>query len=305
MSAASLIARLRMPQRSAARSPRTVRGLLSTLGRVVLWLVVGVVLMRGLTGILATDRAAQPRHVIRDALAMAWPDDAARAYAAEFTVAYLSRDPDQNPVAAAQALEAFAAPDLVGQLAPHYDDDRARLAVRSATVARVASVDDRHSLITVAATLAGAEVGRRLLTVPVARDTRGGVVVYDLPAFASAPVRASASTPAADPLFGAQRAAISDVLARFMRSYLAGDTSALAYLVPPGTRIAAAAGRWELLEVSSIGALDAGRRGGRLVLATVQARNPRLQATYALRYRVRLVRRDRWYVAAINDTKQG
>ena len=41
-------------------------------------------------------------------------------------------------------------------------------------------------------------------------------------------------------------------------------------------------------------------RGGRLVLATVDVRDRATGAVLALRYRVRMVRRDRWYVADLN-----
>ena len=37
----------------------------------------------------------------------------------------------------------------------------------------------------------------------------------------------------------------------------------------------------------------------------VGARDVRSRAVYALRYRVRLVRRDRWYVAGINESVKG
>ena len=49
-----------------------------------------------------------------------------------------------------------------------------------------------------------------------------------------------------------------------------------------------------------------GSGGGRTrsVLATVRARDVQSRAVYALRYRVRLVRRDRWYVAAVNTTQK-
>ncbi len=39
----------------------------------------------------------------------------------------------------------------------------------------------------------------------------------------------------------------------------------------------------------------------RLVVASVSARDPASGATYELRYRLRLVRDDRWLVAAVND----
>ena len=85
-----------------------------------------------------------------------------------------------------------------------------------------------------------------------------------------------------------------------MRAYLAGDSGGLSYLVSPGTRIAAAAGRFELVELGSITRLGAPARDERLVLVRVEARDSLSRAVYALRYRVRLLRRDRWYVAEIN-----
>ena len=43
-----------------------------------------------------------------------------------------------------------------------------------------------------------------------------------------------------------------------------------------------------------------------VVLVTVRARDPRSGAIYRLRYRVALVRADRWYVASVNESpKEG
>ena len=66
--------------------------------------------------------------------------------------------------------------------------------MRSATVERDGRrVDARHALITVAATLAtDGELGTRRLTVPVARDAAGRLVVDELPSFASRARRARA-----------------------------------------------------------------------------------------------------------------
>jgi hypothetical protein len=41
------------------------------------------------------------------------------------------------------------------------------------------------------------------------------------------------------------------------------------------------------------------------VLVTVRARDVQTRAVYGLRYRVRLVRGDRWYVQSVNTTRQG
>jgi hypothetical protein len=141
--------------------------------------------------------------------------------------------------------------------------------------------------------------------VPIAGDGRGGLVVDDLPSFSSAPARAQVDTPEREPLSGAEGSGIAAVLRPFLRAYLAGDSAGLAYLVPPGARIAAAAGRWELLDLTSVSAAGPATRAGRVVLATVQARDKSSRATYTLRYRVRLVRRDRWYVAAVNGQGRG
>jgi hypothetical protein len=140
------------------------------------------------------------------------------------------------------------------------------------------------------------------VTVPVARDAGRGLVVYDLPSFAAAPDRATVAAPTGEPLLGSEREALGEVLVPFLRAYLAGDTDALTYLVPPDTRIAAVTGRWQLLDMTSLSAIGSASTTERTVLATVQARDERLSITYTLRYRVRLLRRDRWYVAELNDS---
>jgi hypothetical protein len=285
------------------RPPRTGAELLARFGRVLLWLVVGVVLIRGSAGTFATERSARVAYPVRVA-APSWPDDAARAFAVEFASAYLTHSPSDEPGAYAAALAPFASPELVADLAPHFDNGAPAETVRSATVAGIARLDGEHALVTVAAVLDG-PVARRFVTVPVARDHRGGLVVDDLPSFTSASPRAAADTPELEPLLGADGAAIASVLTPFLRAYLAGDSAALAYLVPPGTHITAAAGRWELIDVTSVAAAGPATRAGRMVLVAAQARDLRSRAVYALRYRVRLVRRDRWYVADLNGPGRG
>jgi hypothetical protein len=126
--------------------------------------------------------------------------------------------------------------------------------------------------------------------------------VYDLPSFGPVPRLAAADPPDADPLLGTDQGAIAGVLTAFLRPYLAGDTAGLAYLVPPRTRMDAAAGHLQLTDLTSVGTVGPVSQSTLTVLANVQARDPRTRTTYALRYRVRLVRRDRWYVADVNGT---
>jgi|1186.fasta_scaffold21023_2 hypothetical protein len=294
-----------LQQRLRAGDParvRTPRDLLTGVGRLVLWLVVALLLVHGAGDMLGpSDDAPEPR-LARAEQAPGWPNDAARALAVEFATAYLTYAPGEDPDAAAQRVNAFASAEVVRELVPHFDRGTPAQAVRSAAVARTVTLDARHALVTVAATLAtDGQLGTRRLTVPIARDDAGGLVIDDLPSFAAAPARAATAPRDEEPLLGADRGAIEDVLTRFLRSYLAGDTGGMAYLVVPGTRIAAAAGRLELLSLTSVTVMAPAERGRRVMLVTVHVRDVGSRAVYMLRYRVRLVRRDRWYVAELNE----
>jgi hypothetical protein len=288
------------PRRREIAGPLTAGELLARLGRLALWAAVAVVLVRGLGDILASS-GSTPTGRARERTADVWPDDAARAFAVEFATAYLHQPPQDDPGEYARRIAGFASTQLAADLAPQLDQRGSGQAVRSAAVAGSTTLDARHALVTVAATVTTPDgVTTRHLTVPVARDAAGGLAVYDLPSFAAASPRTSAGPTDGEPLIGDERAAVEDVVGRFMRAYLAGDTGGLSYLVPPGTRIAAAAGRFELVELGSITRLGAPARDERLVLVRVHARDSLSRALYALRYRVGMVRRDRWYVADIN-----
>jgi hypothetical protein len=185
------------------------------------------------------------------------------------------------------------------------DSDTARQDVLSVNATGATILDGDHALISVAARVSGKPPRIVRLTVPIARDAHRGLVVYDLPSLAPAPQRAGVGPSAGAPILGSERAAIGDVLTRFLRAYVSGDRAALAYLVPPGTRVAATSGGFELLDVGSLTSSGAAAGRTRWVLATVHVRDGVSRASYTLRYRVRLVRRDRWYVAAINDPGRG
>ena len=127
------------------------------------------------------------------------------------------------------------------------------------TVARTARLDARHALVTVAATVEGAPA-TRYLTVPVARDDAGGLVVSDLPSFAAgAGARVARAAGDASRWRCRSGRRSTPVVSRFLRAYLAGDASGLEYLVPAGVRIArAGARRSELRRRRRAGARGAG-----------------------------------------------
>jgi hypothetical protein len=294
---------LRRPHRD--RGSRTARELFARLGRAMLWLAVAVVLMRGLAGTFASQRT-RPAHTGRVARVVAWPNDVARAFAVEFTTAYLDRPAGEDPGDYAQRVAALASPGLAELIAPRLDPRATTQTVRSTAVAGAEAVDRGRALITVAASVVAEGESRIVrLTVPVARDDAGRLVVDDLPSLAPAPARASVGPPDGEPLLGNERAAITDVVTRVLRAYLAGDARGLAYLAPAGVRLGAASGGFELVEITSLATLGRAWGARRLVLATVQVRDRVSRALLALRYRVRLIKRDRWYVAELNGPQEG
>jgi len=272
-------------------------------GRLALWLTIALLLARGAGDLLASEPLAT-RAGAQRAQEQRWPDDAARAFAVQFASVYLNQSPQAGSNVYAQRVAGFAAGEIAGELVPRVPAGGPGQSVRSATVAGVEPVDGRHALITVAAQISAArEMGTRLLVVPVARDERGGLVVYDLPSFAPVAGVGRVSAVQSEPLLDPEREQIEDVLGRFFRAYLTGATDELTYLVPPGVRIGAVAGRFALVSPISVAEPTTGARSGdaRQVLVTLQARDVRSRVVHTVRYRVDLVRRERWYVATVND----
>ena len=287
------------PRRDGVRAP-TTGGVVRRLGRAVLWLLVLVLLLRGLASVLEPRPTATVAAAPSGSIAAAWPDDGARAFAADFARAYLSYSPDDADELA-ETVRAFVVPELASSIVPQYREDAQRREVGSVSVARVARVDDRHAVITVAASATG---GTRYLAVPVARDDRGGLVVSDLPSLVAPPSRAVVPPVSLEPLPTGERGAIEDIVTRFLADFLAGDSGALRYLTPADVRIAALGQRHELVDVTALALARPARGRTRDVVATVRARDA-AGVTYGLRYRLRLVREDRWLVAAVETTRKG
>jgi Conjugative transposon protein TcpC len=285
----------------AARTPAEV---LRLIGRVTLWALLALLLARGAADVLADEPSgtASDRRPVRSAAV--WPDEQARAFAAGFARAYLSYSPRRRQ-RYVRGLGRFMAAELVAGAVPEFVGRGGDQLVEQAVPARSARVDADRAVITVAVGLAGSP-GVRYLAVPVARDDHGGLVVADLPSFVAAPAAARPEWEESEPLTGSERAELEDVLARFFRAFLAGDAAGLEYLTPAGERVRAVSPPLELVGVDSIAALPDEEAGDPLVVVTVRARDARSRAVYRLRYRVALVRADRWYVASVNESpKEG
>ena len=281
---------------------RTPAELLRFGGRSLLWCLVLVLLVRGLSDVVAAPEPA-PVAAAPESSSLAWPAEEARAFAVRFTRAYLAYAPSEGSDAARE-LQSFVAPDVADGIVPVLAGRGKPPAVQDAVVARTERLDDRHALITVAATVAGSSAPR-LLTVPVARDADGGVVVSDLPAFAAPAPLAGVSEATLDPLPAADGAAIEELLVRFFRPFLAGKSDELSYLVPAGTTLEAVAAPLTFVGFDGVAALPGGESADRWVLASLRARDSASGVGYGLRYRVRVVRRDRWLVAAVDSGPEG
>jgi hypothetical protein len=274
--------------RLAARRPRSGLALRNA-GRVALWVAVAIVLVRGIGAIVSypdgapSGRSAQTAEV-------RFPGDEARAFALRFVNAYL--DP-----AGAGSITRFLADGL---------SDRAALvpprgpgaSVAWATVARAASLGGARALVTVAALRQDGT--SRYVTVPVARDERGGLVVSGLPSFSPPPPRAALDGDDVEPLTGREAEPIGDLVERFLREYVAGaDRAALSYLLLPGATVAPLPAGLRVVGVDGLEQASSAPPGQRSVIASVRVRESSTGAIYPLAYRLDIARRDRWYVAAV------
>jgi hypothetical protein len=276
---------------------QTPAGLLKRLGRATLWLLVLVLLLRGVASVMEPREPSAVATTSKPAAA-AWPDDEVRAFASDFARAYLTYNA-KDPEASATAIRAFVGSELASSIVPEYGEDASRRAVGSVSVARVTKLNDSRALVTVAAAATG---GTQYLSVPIARDGSGGLVVSDLPSLAAPPSVASAPASETESLPAGEREPIEDVVTRFLTAYLAGDAGELSFFTPTGVRVGALAQEHELVDVTSLALVAPAQGRVREVLATVRARDAATGATYGLRYRLQLVREDRWLVAAVNSS---
>lgn len=288
------------------RKPKTDRGaepaskLLRQVGRYLLWAILLLVFVRGVGAIFAGDPERTTRADAGSALRTpSFPDDEARAFAVQFTRAYLTFAPE-HPEYHELSVRPFVS-------APLREDGALELPVRgpsqtvtSATVARAKPLGDNRALVTIAATVVNRTITTRYLTVPVARDANGGLTVYDYPAFSSPPPVGEVDVPEPSSLDGAGSSEISDLMTRFFAAYLdARQLSELAYFLARDARVIPLEQRYRLRRVLGVAQVGEGTGPTRIVLVTVRARDPETRADYTLRYRVELVRRDRWYVKTL------
>jgi hypothetical protein len=253
--------------------------------------VLAFVAVRGVSDILGgSDGQAVARSGAVDTRSV-WPDDEARAFATRFARAYLTHS-RRYPGSEQRIVASMSAPALRDTVAI----ERPRTqAVADTSVARVARLGADRALVTVACVVLGRSVSTRYLAVPVARDSAGGLVVFDLPSLASPPPGANVAPPEGEPLSGADAEQIEALLRRFLAAYLGGDREQLSYFMAPAAKLPVPlGGGYELIELERVE-----RLGSRRVIAVARVHDRSSGAVYTLRYRIALARGDRWLVRGI------
>jgi hypothetical protein len=243
-------------------------------------------------GLVASARfaIAPPRPVVvrAPAGASAQTDRAGEGFAALFARRYLTWD-SASPEAHRLALAPYLGPEMepeAGFQPPQTGSER----VEWTQVVR-AQPAAGGGLYTVAVQTDAS--GLVYLSVGVVRGAGGTLALSGYPAFVGAPQAATAPAPAQ--LSEVREAALSTVVQRALRNYLAGAQSELAADVVAGASIPPPAAP---LVLESLDTLD-WEPDGHSVLALVHARD-RAGARYALAYRLAVVTDGgRWEISAI------
>jgi hypothetical protein len=273
--------------RSANFSPRS---LLRSVGRVGIWIVLGILLVRGLGAVLTPSHASAPPARVGSVAAV---DQASSALAVRFARTYLD-DPSSR------VLTPFLAEGAkVRSGRPPADSGPL---VAQAEVSATQELGDGREILTVACELRDARV--LYLAVPISRSGAGEVAVMGAPWIVAAPGVAGVAAVRPRPLAGPDAAAIGALVEKFIPAYVSARTpSDLSYLLAPGAGVVPLAGSLDLLGAPGAPAqLGDGEGRRRTVIVACRLRDPASGAVYRLAYRLGLLRRDRWYVQAVEGT---
>lgn len=265
-------------------SNSSVRSLLRGTGRVAIWTVLGLLLIRGVvaepTG--APPAAADPSAAV---------DPATSAFAVRFARTYLAAP-------SGTALAPFLAEGArVGTGSPPQDETED---VAQADVSNVEDLGGGRAVLTVACELRDARTF--YLAVPIVRSGAGEVAALGAPSIVAAPGAVGVdSNEQPQAVAGPDAGAIQGLVAKFLPEYLAaGDAGSLSYLLAPGAAIQPLGGAVEFRAVTGVTQLGSGEGPSRSVLAAARVGDPVSGAVYPVTYRLELVKSGgRWYVEAV------
>jgi Conjugative transposon protein TcpC len=263
----------------------SARALLGKLGRVAIWAVLGLLLLRGLGAMLA---GPEPNASVADTTSER-SDQASTAFAVHFARTYLA-DPS------ASVLAPFLAEGV--QVGTGRPPTAAASPVAQAEVNSTEELGGGRAILTVACELRDART--LYVAVPIVRTGAGEVAALGAPSIVAAPGVAGADSERPQPLAGSDAGPIQALVAKFLPQYVSSaEASDLSYLLAPGTTVQPLGGALQFLGVSGMTQLGSGEGPRRVVLAAIRVTDPGSGAIYPLSYRLELIKGARWYVEAI------
>jgi hypothetical protein len=265
---------------------RPLGAALRPVGRVALWAVLALLLIRGGAAILESPERA-PAQLDRGG--PDGPGRPAEALAVGFARAYLE-SPSPNDLRAYLAEGAHVG---AGQR------PASGAGVAQAEVVKSTKVGASRWLLTVSCDLRDA---RTLdLAVPIVRQEAGEVAALGAPSIVAVPAPAGADPERPRPIAGSAAVAIGELVSKFIPAYVsAGKASDLAYLVAPGSMVVPLGGGLEVASVGHASQLGGSEGPERDLAVAARLSDPQTGAVYPLTYRLRAVERSqRWYVAGV------
>ncbi len=265
---------------------RPLGAALRPVGRVALWAVLALLLIRGGAAVLESPERA-PAQLGQGG--SEGPGQAAEALGVGFARAYLeSPSPKDLRAYLAEGAHVGAGhrPGAGGEVA-------------QAEVMRSAKVGKSRWVLTVSCDLRDA---RTLdLAVPIVRQEAGEVAALGAPSIVAVPAPAGADPERPRPIAGAGAGAIGELVSKFIPAYVsAGKASDLSYLVAPGSTVVPLGGGLEVASVGHAAQLNGSEGPERDLAVAASLRDPETGAIYPLTYRLLAVERaGRWYVAGV------
>lgn len=250
-----------------------------------IWIVLALLLVRGVGAVLALPRASAPGGV-----AGTVDDQASSALAVRFARTYIE---DPSP----RALTPFLAEGATVGDGRQPADPGAGVA--QAEVSATQRLGGGREIRTVACELRD---GRTLyLAVPISRSGAGEVAVTGAPWVVAAPSTAGVAAERPRPIAGPDAPAIRALVEKFLPAYVsAGSPGDLSYLLAPGAVVIPLAGSLELLGApGAVSQLGEGEGARRTVIVACRLRDPGSGAVYRLAYRLGVIKRNRWYVESV------
>ncbi|MCB0859307.1 MAG: conjugal transfer protein [Solirubrobacterales bacterium] len=249
-------------------------------GRLALWALVALLLLRGLGAIISPPDDISPTE---GEGADQRVDGPVAAFAVHFARDY------------------FADPRGVARHGkPGTDNKHLEPGVAQAEVVGSRPVVPSESVVTVACELTTGHL--RNLAIPI-RQEAGEITVLGAPYLVAGSVGSAFEPERGSPVSGVDAEEIAKLVIRFIDAYAStGRPADLVYFVAPGSEVTPLGG-FDLVGEPDVAQLDDGETQ-RTVTARVRLKDQATGVVYPLRYRLELVRRQRWFVAGVQGTSR-